>query len=262
MNANHWTREVFLEHPEMFLPLLEDRLSRAREQVDGLVKLFERHGVEHGSMVLDLACGIGRHSIELALRGYNVIGVDISLEYLAIAERESERKGVSDHCRFVDGDMRNIGSLFEGQLFSSSLSLFTSLGYYDDETDLSILRQLNHLSLDGGLLIVHIMCKKHAESLDGKRKLRKNNGILRIEDSIYDQKTSRLKARWTFLKETLKGYKKIGVLHFENRLYTYKELSEMFKLAGWDHLESFSDLKLNPFEGDSKYVVLVSRKAD
>jgi SAM-dependent methyltransferase len=261
VNDEHWTREVFLDHPDMFLPLLEDRLSRAEDQVDGIVELFDRYDVKESSMVLDLACGIGRHSIELASRGYSVIGVDISPEYLAIAEQESEKKGVSDICRFVEGDMRRIGSLLEGQLFSSSLSLFTSLGYYGKETDLRIIRQLNQLSLYGGLLIIHIMCKKYAKSLDGKRKSRKNKGILRIEDSVYDEKTSRLQASWTFLKEKGKFLENIGSLHFENRLYTYVELRDMLNSSGWEHLESFSDLKLTPFKGGSKYIVIVSRKA-
>jgi SAM-dependent methyltransferase len=245
----------------MFLPLLEDRIIRSKVQVDGLADIFKMHEIKDGSNVLDLACGIGRHTLEFASRGYKVLGVDISPDYLDIAQKESKKRGLSEMCAFIVSDMRNVGSILKGKLFLASLSLFTSLGYYDEKTDLSIMQQLNKLSLEGGLLIIHIMCKKYGETLDGKRKVRRNNDLVKIEDSSYDDKTSKLKARWRFLKANRGKLETIVEINFENRLYSHDELEKMLALAGWEHLESYSDLDLNPFNEGSKYIVVVARKS-
>lgn len=56
--------------------------------------------------VLDLACGVGRHSIEFARRGFEVIGLDFSKPYLAEAKKSaSKAKG---KIKFVHGDMKDL----------------------------------------------------------------------------------------------------------------------------------------------------------
>jgi 2-polyprenyl-3-methyl-5-hydroxy-6-metoxy-1,4-benzoquinol methylase len=58
-----------------------------------------------GKTILDVGCGPGRYPIALAIRGApRVVGVDVSAEMLAIAEREAERAGVADRCTFVVSD--------------------------------------------------------------------------------------------------------------------------------------------------------------
>jgi SAM-dependent methyltransferase len=52
------------------------------QEVDFLLEIF---GLPPGGSVLDVGCGTGRHSIELAKRGYAVTGLDLSAEMLAIA---------------------------------------------------------------------------------------------------------------------------------------------------------------------------------
>lgn len=50
-------------------------VEHTREEVDFVVEAL---ALEGGERVLDLACGYGRHSLELARRGYDVVGVDIT----------------------------------------------------------------------------------------------------------------------------------------------------------------------------------------
>ena len=60
----------------------------------------ESLGCEAGAMILDLACGTGRHACELASRGYQVVGYDLSLSMLARAStkrRSAARRSIS--CR-------------------------------------------------------------------------------------------------------------------------------------------------------------------
>jgi SAM-dependent methyltransferase len=68
--------------------------------------LLEELGLQPGSSILDVGCGTGRHSIELAKRGYAVTGLDLSQEMLAQAEQGAKVAGVkvnwirSDAARF------------------------------------------------------------------------------------------------------------------------------------------------------------------
>ena len=57
-------------------------------------------------MVLDLACGTGRHAIELTRRGYEVVGFDLSLAMLAKAAEEAQDR--DQKLNFVQGDMREM----------------------------------------------------------------------------------------------------------------------------------------------------------
>jgi 2-polyprenyl-3-methyl-5-hydroxy-6-metoxy-1,4-benzoquinol methylase len=52
-------------------------------------------GHQKGVRILDVGCGTGRHSIELARRGYSVTGVDLSESMLNRARRKAEARGLS-----------------------------------------------------------------------------------------------------------------------------------------------------------------------
>jgi SAM-dependent methyltransferase len=68
--------------------------------------LLEELTLQPGSSILDVGCGTGRHSIELAKRGYVVTGLDLSAEMLAQAQQGAKGAGVkvnwirSDAARF------------------------------------------------------------------------------------------------------------------------------------------------------------------
>ena len=52
-------------------------------------------GIEKGNSILDIGCGQGRHSIELAMRGYNVVGIDTSEKHIQKAHASAENLPVS-----------------------------------------------------------------------------------------------------------------------------------------------------------------------
>jgi len=56
--------------------------------------ILEELDLPSGSLILDMGCGTGRHSIELAKRGYQVTGVDISSRMLMEAEKKAREEGV------------------------------------------------------------------------------------------------------------------------------------------------------------------------
>ena len=124
----HWTERLFIGNAHLFAPSLEGRLEDAVEEVRGLMGIFSEHGVPEGATVLDMACGVGRHSLTLAENGYRAVGVDISPVFIERARELAEERGVADK---VDGDIRDLGGLREDYSdgFDAVVNLLTSHGY-------------------------------------------------------------------------------------------------------------------------------------
>jgi SAM-dependent methyltransferase len=68
--------------------------------------LWDALGLEVGHRVLDVGCGPGRHALALALRGADVLGVDLSPDFVALAAEAAEREGLS--ARFETADVRDL----------------------------------------------------------------------------------------------------------------------------------------------------------
>ncbi len=81
------------------------RYSFTRGTVGEVGSLLELTGLEPGARVLDVGCGPGRHAIELASRGYEVVGVDISATFVDLATEEAQRREL-DNVRFEVADAR------------------------------------------------------------------------------------------------------------------------------------------------------------
>ena len=81
--------------------------------------------------ILDIACGRGRHALELYRHGYAVTGIDLSPENIKYAKEEAKNKQASDALQFMVHDMRKP---LDTQ-FSHVFNLFTSFGYFNDPRD-------------------------------------------------------------------------------------------------------------------------------
>jgi SAM-dependent methyltransferase len=93
------------------------------EAADFINKLIEYLKPETGSLMLDIACGKGRHSIQLASKGFDVTGIDLSEESIAEAKRFE-----NEHLHFFLHDMR---LPFWINYFDYAFNFFTSFGYFN-----------------------------------------------------------------------------------------------------------------------------------
>lgn len=105
--------------------LYQDRdLEEAQLFMDNLLAYL--HPKQH-EKILDLACGKGRHSLYLNQQGYDVTGIDLSEQSIAYAKQyENARLHFDVH------DMRQV---YKPEGFDFILNLFTSFGYFDNETE-------------------------------------------------------------------------------------------------------------------------------
>jgi SAM-dependent methyltransferase len=130
-----WYRTWFSN--KLYLELYKHR---DNEDARNLINLIQRNvNFFTGSKVLDICCGAGRHSIELAKRGLDVTGFDLS-EFL-INEARYQLKNVKEKnlkVKFLVKDMRDFNF---NNSFNLAVNLFTSFGYFErDEENFSVFK--------------------------------------------------------------------------------------------------------------------------
>lgn len=75
------------------------------QEVASLIDLLQ---LSAGTRLLDVGCGPGRHALALAEAGMDVVGVDISADFVALATARATELGLSDRARFVVDDAREL----------------------------------------------------------------------------------------------------------------------------------------------------------
>lgn len=234
MLVSHWTEVLFEENPELFLGLLEKRVERAEGEVDLLLSYIKDLGFS-ADYLLDLNCGIGRHAIELGKRGVEVVGTDLSKLYLDLARRKASKEGVEANVTFKMMDMRNISSLISGdELFDGIINLYTSFGYYDDETNKDILRQCRNLVRSKGFFALEILNRDWVITNLNQHSYSRYEGLILLEDRNFRLETSRLQTTWTCLiqqDETVFDLKE--EITIDQRVWSLHELIKVFNDTGW-----------------------------
>ncbi|MCJ2531818.1 MAG: class I SAM-dependent methyltransferase [Candidatus Thermoplasmatota archaeon] len=254
-----------MKKPELFEPFLEARKDIAEEEVAALAEILRRHEVPEGGRILDLACGIGRHSVLLAKRGYDVVGVDISPRFLQNAQDYAATQGVVEKTTFLAGDMRQVGRILDGLgAFDAILNAWTSMGYYGEESDRDIFAQLAAVSADGAVLVIQTVNRdwilKNFES-HGRESA---EDIVMMEDREFDVERSHMVNRWTFFRHVDNDMNFLGEFTIDHRVYSPHELRMLIESAGWRVASLSASLELvtmsSPFP-PSRNIVLVAWKA-
>lgn len=129
-----------------------------KRQVDFLIKRLELKGNEK---ILDLACGFGRHSLELARRGFDVTGVDITPDYINYAFEQAKAENLN--ARFICSDIRGVS--FENE-FDVALNMADgAVGYLENEEEnLKIFKVVATALKSGGKHFMDIMNGSYAET--------------------------------------------------------------------------------------------------
>ena len=206
-----------------------------------------------GSRILDVPCGIGRHTNEFARRGFRPMGIDFNPSAITVAREHAAAKGLNSH--FLVGDMREIDFV---EQFDAAICFFGSFGYFEDEDNLKFASRIARALRPGAGFIIdaHV-----AESLFPIYRQRswlpiKEEPMLRLmEDRNFDINTGRIHTTWTFVSNH-------GVSESTSsiRIYTYRELCTLLKQAGFSSFRGYETGKLEPFGLGSSRLSLVAIK--
>ena len=228
----HWTYKLFVENAELYLPALEEAKGRAEAELSALVDIFSWCGVPDGGKVLDVACGIGRHSVPLAERGYRVAGIDLSPLYVQKAEEYAEAAGVE--VRFAVGDALEVEALAgEGGPYDAVLSMFTSHGYHGREADLSLFRQMRTLASPGGVFVLLTINRDWLVRSFEPEGVETMGDIRVLQRRSLDLETSTMLSTWEFYEGHDQDLRLKLRLDMDHRVYSLHELKELLEEAGW-----------------------------
>jgi SAM-dependent methyltransferase len=247
-----WWEELFQVHE--FAHYRDYAEDLTRREVDFLAEALALSGVE---TVLDLACGGGRHSIELARRGLTVVGVDIVKPVLAAARARAAELDLS--VEFVQADMREL--TYEAR-FDLVLVMNSSLGFFDDATNQAVLHGAAKALVPGGRLLLQCINPYQIEHY--LREFRNGWYALGSGYVLREARFEPLNASLLINYRYLDPGQGLAVEHPGDaiRLYGFPELRNMLRTAGLRPLGVFGDAVLPPvpFGETSQWQVVIAEK--
>jgi SAM-dependent methyltransferase len=243
-----WPHRLYLKNAAISQSVLENDLKKSPMEVQRLIRLFRQFRVPRHGRILDVSCGIGRHSVYLAKHGYNVVGYDPSPQFLERARELAERLQLRPgRIRFYCGEPKNIASILKRNYeseFDAVISMNNSFGYSTRHDDLRLFRDLHRLAKSNGLLVIETVNRefwiKHFQ------KFWYESFPKRIERLIvfnFDRKHNLLKMEWTFYKRLdshdLKYLLSIAPVV---RVYSAFSLARLLRTTCWRSTKSFENL--------------------
>lgn len=254
---------MFIDKPDLFLPWLEERLKNAKKEANAIKKILDSHGVPKRGKILDVCCGIGRHSVELAKLGHSVVGLDLAQMHIKRAKELAARKKVSRRVEFVVGDMRDVYSLTRkfGK-FDAAINMFTSFGFYDEKADLKLFKDVAKLCKNKAVLILDaanrdwVVRNFKAQFIDSVKNMEMH------QFNRFNFETSFMENTWKFYEMDGEERRHLINIELKHRIYSAHELIKMLKACGWKDAKAHSSLELNPldFSSLSKRLVVVAKR--
>jgi SAM-dependent methyltransferase len=213
----------------------------------------ESLGVARGAMVLDLACGTGRHAIELVRRGYQVAGYDLSLPMLARAAEEAEERGQT--LNFVQGDMRDM--VYE-EMFDGIYSWNTSFGYFEEEKNAQVIQRVHRALKKGGQFLLDVVNRDFIGRQAPSLVWFEGDGCICMDEMSIDWITSRMRVKRTMMLDDGRTRE----IEYSVRLYALHELGRLLHEHGF-RVAEVSGSTATPgvfFGGDSPRTMILAEK--
>lgn len=202
--------------------------------------------------ILDAGCGPGRISVELALLGMDVTGVDIIQSELDAALETANAEGVELTLKKAD-----LRTFCEPEKYDAAVNLYTSFGYCDSEDeDLEILKNIFASLKKGGTFVLETTSRETAilNFTAGEEFYR--SSIKVITEFSVEGAWEGLDSKWTLI---LPDGKKI-VHEFVQRLYSAAELKKKLLQIGYSSAEVYGGYDKRPYDQNAATMVIIARK--
>jgi SAM-dependent methyltransferase len=225
------------------------RWEEASGEIDEVLRLTQ---IPAGSRVLDLCCGPGRHSLELARRGFRVTAVDRSAEYLDRAGVRAEEEGLE--IEFVQEDMRRFQ---RPSAFHLALNLYTSFGYFKDpQEDWRVGQNLCASLKPGGKLVMEMMSREVLTRIFRERDWQPtDDGGFFLEERKPSPDWTWMDNRWILVKDG-----QVEEFHISLRLYGASELAALLRKCGFGDVKLFGSLGGTPYDHTAKRLAILAVK--
>jgi SAM-dependent methyltransferase len=221
--ARKWWEEMFSEEFLRAIPILSPR------QLEREVNFIEEGlGVAPSGQILDLACGAGQHAVELAARGYDVVGFDLSQSQLDWASGLALER--NQRLQFTNGDMRELSYQ---ESFDAIYSWNTSFGFFEEEKNLDVALRVFKALRPGGRFLLDVINRDFVVEQQPGQTWFEGDGCVCIDDVTIDFITSRMKVKRTLMLTNGKNRE----CTYSVRIYGLHELGKILHDVGFKILK-------------------------
>ena len=248
-NKSMWFEKWFSD--KLYLDLYQHR---DEEDARWIINLLQRSiAVKTNARVLDIACGSGRHSIELARRGFDVTGFDLSEFLINEARKNLKNSGEKNmKVKFLIRDMRDFNFR---NTFDIAVNIFTSFGYFDnDKENFSVIENVSRSLKKGGYFVFDFLNKHFLEK--NLKPLSRN----KIGNATVIQKR---KLENGFVRKKIIITRNNSTKQFEEvlKLYSLQDFNKAFALSGLKTEKIFGDYFGNKYSRtQSGRLIIIARK--
>ncbi|MDQ2973805.1 MAG: class I SAM-dependent methyltransferase [Acidobacteriota bacterium] len=229
------------------------RAAISDEQTRAEADFIQKHlQLSPGAKVLDVPCGNGRLSLDLAKRGFAITGVDIASEFIDEAKQKSVEAELN-----VGWHQREMRDLPWTEEFDGAFCFGNSFGYLNDEENADFLQALS-LTLKPNarfLLDAPAIAELILPGFQPSRSM-ELAGITTTIESRYDHELGRMFNDFTFVRNGIEDKRTSS-----QRIYTYKELTELLKRAGFETIAASASLDEQSFKLGAQRLLMLCAKS-
>ena len=243
---NHWTLDIedmsWVEHTEAEVAFVIRELALRRDE-----------------RVLDIACGFGRHSLELARRGFEVVGVDITEAYVNEARTRAAQEGLS--ATFIQADVREVS--FSDEFDVVLVVAVGAIGYLEnDEENLKAFDLFSQALSPGGKHFMAVCNAAHAKSHFPSRGWDAGEKSLSLADFEWDDENRRMiYTGYTYRFGEVLKRPEPDAPGSSIRLYTREDLTDILAQRGMHIVRIYAEYgDTTPASEDSPNLLVYSRK--
>jgi ubiquinone/menaquinone biosynthesis C-methylase UbiE len=207
---------------------------RTEREVDAIIRYLQ---LEPGDKVLDLCCGQGRHSLELARQGFGkVTGLDLSETLLRASQKQAEAESLP--IEFLHGDMREVP--FENS-FDGIFNFYTAFGYFEkDEDNQAVLDAVGRALKPGGRFLLDYPCLEGRMSGWQKQEFFEyDDGTVMMHEMIHEVFDQKIVNKVLYITKDNQRHR----TGFTLRHYYGRELQQCFARAGMKIIATYGGIE-------------------
>ena len=248
----------------MIYDLLADFYDRINSEIDYgawadfFEKIFDREMKSRPELVMDLGCGTGKMTLELAKRGYDMTGIDCSVNMLGQARDAAAEEGLSDRILWLCQDMRRF------ELYGTMgaiVSCLDTINHITKEKDLLSVFSLVHNYLDpDGLFIFDVNGKHKFETVyaDQTYVFEEGNDFC-IWENEYNEKSRLCRFYITLFSKERDGRYVRNEEEQSEKMYPLATLRDALKEAGFEFIGAYGDFEFHEADDGSDRIYIVAK---
>ncbi len=241
-NENFWLN---------YAPIMFD--SQHWAQANGIAKSIKKiASLSDGKKILDVCCGPGRISVELALLNLDVTGVDITQPFLDAAKESANDEKTS--LTLINADMRTFRTETK---FDCAINVYNSFGYCDSiEEDFQILKSVYSSLKKGGKFILECISRETAVKFFTEGEWFEREGKTVLTDFSVEGAWEGLRSKWILISKDGSRMEHT----FVQRLYSAADLRDELLKTGFKSAEIFGGWDLRPYNQNADTMLILAEK--